>query len=317
MKLIEKQFIFDSEKVIYGECHASTVLALDDGTFVSAWFGGEKESRDDVMIWLSRCENGVWTSPVCVTKEEGIPHWNPVLYGEDDGSVTLYYKVGKKIWDWKTMFMKSFDGTKSWTGAQELVQGDETGGRGPVRNKILKASNGYLLAPASTERERWLSFVDLFDGENWTKKEIPVKTEEKDIVKMIQPALWESEKGHIHALMRTSAGLIYRSDSSDFGQSWCKAYATNMPNNNSGIDCVKTHDGTVVLVCNPNGKDWGARTPLSVFASKDNGKSFEKQLDLETQEGEFSYPCIISKENKVYVTYTYKRKNIAFCEIEL
>ena len=26
---------------------------------------------------------------------------------------------------------------------------------------------------------------------------------------------------------------------------------------------------------------------------------------------------IISKENKVYVTYTHKRKNIAFCEIEL
>lgn len=317
MKLIEKQFIFDSEKVIYGECHASTVCALDDGTFVSAWFGGEKEGRDDVMIWLSRCENGIWTSPVCVTKEEGIPHWNPVLYGEDDGSVTLYYKVGKKIWDWKTMFMKSFDGGKSWTAAQELVQGDETGGRGPVRNKILKASNGYLLAPASTERERWFSFVDLFDGEKWTKKEIPVKTQEKDIVKMIQPALWESQKGHIHALMRTSAGLIYRSDSSDFGQSWCKAYATNMPNNNSGIDCVKAHDGTVVLVCNPNGKDWGARTPLSVFASKDNGVTFEKQLDLETQEGEFSYPCIISKGNKVYVTYTYKRKNIAFCEIEL
>lgn len=317
MKLIKQEFVFDSQKVIYGECHASTVCALDDGSFLCAWFGGEKEGRDDVMIWLSRCEKGVWTTPVCVSKEAGIPHWNPVLRAEKDGTVVLYYKLGKKIWDWKTKVTKSFDGGKTWTEATELVEGDVSGGRGPVRNKILDASNGYLLAPASTERETWFSFVDLYDGEKWTKKEIPVKESEKETVKIIQPSLWESEKGHIHALMRTSAGRIYRSDSTDFGETWCEAYATDMPNNNSGIDCVKTEDGTIVLVCNPNGKDWGKRSPLSVYASKDNGEIFEKMFDLETEDGEFSYPCIINKDGNVYVTYTHKRKNIAFCKIEL
>jgi len=316
MKLVKQELIFEVPQP-FTECHASTVLALDDGSFLAAWFGGEKEGRDDVMIWLSKYENGVWSTPCCMTDEEGIPHWNPVLGFDKDGSVILYYKLGKKIWDWKTKVLTSKDGGKTWSKATELVQGDETGGRGPVKNKAITLSNGKLLAPASTERENWFCFVDLFDGEKWTKKEIPFKDEGENTVKMIQPTLWESEKGQVHALLRTNSGYIYRSDSQDFGETWCVAYKTDMPNNNSGIDCVKTHDERLVLVCNPNGKDWGARSPLSVYVSKDNGNSFEKAFDLETEEGEFSYPAVISKDDKVYVTYTHKRRNIAFCEIQL
>ena len=59
---------------------------------------------------------------------------------------------------------------------------------------------------------------------------------------MIQPTLWESKDGSVHMLTRTKLGKIYRSDSLDGGKTWCRAYATNLPNNNSGIDPVSyTH----------------------------------------------------------------------------
>ena len=95
------------------------------------------------------------------------------------------------------------------------------------------------------------------------------------------------------------------------------AYPTPLPNNNSGLDCVLTESGVLVLVCNPVGENWGPRTPLTVFLSADNGKTFQKALDLEDGEGEFSYPAVIARGDRVYVTYTWNRKNIVCCELEI
>lgn len=316
MKIVKKQFVFD-DPTPTPECHASTVVKATDGSLIAAWFGGERESRPDVMIWVSRYENGKWSTPVTVSKEEGIPHWNPVLFMRDDNTVCLFYKVGFYICDWQTMVVESKDSGKSWSEPYELIAGDFSGGRGPVKNKPIYLSNGTILAPGSVERGPWRCFVDIQGKDGaWVKKDIPVNADVSD-TNVIQPTLWEYPKGHLHALLRSNKGYIYRSDSVDFGESWCDVYPTDIPNNNSGIDCVRTDDGRIVLVCNPNPGDFTERSPLSVFVSKDNGSSFTKAFDIETESGEFSYPSVVSDKNKVYVVYTWKRKKIAFCEIEL
>ena len=308
-----KEFIF-GETVPFPECHASTVLRLPNGDLLAAWFGGTKEGREDVMIWLSRREQGVWSEPRCITTEEGVAHWNPVLFRLKDGTIVLYYKLGQHIPTWRTMVMESRDDGRTWTAARELVPGDE-GGQGPVKNKPIYASNGVLLAPASLEQGPWRCFIDVStDGRNWGKHPIPVSAED---VNMIQPTLWEQPEGHIHALLRTNSGHIYRSDSEDFGETWCPAYPTDMPNNNSGLDCVRMENGTLALVCNPVEKDWGPRSPLTLFLSGDNGDTFRKLLDLETDPGEYSYPAIVAHGNTLYITYTWNRKRIAYWEIEL
>lgn len=295
------------------QCHASTI-ADADGTLVAAWFAGTKEKANDVMIWVSRREETGWSTPVCVTKEENIPHWNPVLFQKSDGTLLLFYKIGYNIPTWHTRCLSSVDGGKTWNTLGALVPGDTSGGRGPVKNKAIYSSDGRILAPASCEQGRWRAFIDVFNGETWEKKHIPVADE---TVGMIQPSLWEAPAGHIHALLRTNAGKIYRSDSTDGGETWCPAYPTALPNNNSGLDCVQTENGTLVLVCNPIGDDWGARTPLSLFTSTDNGETFVKQLDLETEAGEYSYPAVIAKGNRLFITYTHRRTNVAFWELEL
>ena len=131
---------------------------------------------------------------------------------------------------------------------------------------------------------------------------------------MIQPTLWESESGAIHALMRTQNGYIYRSDSNDGGKTWCEAYKTENYNNNSGIDCTKIANGTIALICNPVQR---GRTPLSLLLSRDGGATFTKALDLETEIGEYSYPATVTKDNKLFITYTNNRKVISYVEIEL
>ncbi len=90
-----------------------------------------------------------------------------------------------------------------------------------------------------------------------------------------------------------------------------------MPNNNSGIDCVKLSDGRIALLCNPVEKNWGPRTPLSLFVSEDNGKTFKKELDLETAEGGFAYPSVIEKRGSLHIVYTYNRQKIVHAVIEI
>lgn len=310
---IKKEFIFDTFEA--PSCHASTIVRLSTGRLVVAWFGGTKEKANDVRIWVSVRDGKAWSTPIPVTLADGIPHWNPVLYADDTDRVTLYYKIGYEIKDWKTYVTVSKDGGKSWGEHTELVPGDESGGRGPVKNKLLRLKTGRLIAPASTETGTWKPFVDVSDdgGVTWEKHEIPTDSK----TNMIQPTLWNTSEECIHALIRTNSGRLYRSDSFDCGKSWSLAYSTDIPNNNSGIDAAINENGRVYLVCNPVSEDWGKRSPLTLYVSDNKGDTFTALTDLETEEGEFSYPAIISVKNKLYITYTWNRRKIAFTEIEI
>ncbi len=316
----KKEYIFPADAVTKS-CHASTVLPLADGRVLAAWFGGKHEKDDSVEIYLSaRSPKGVWSVPVCVTEQDDIAHWNPVLYEKKDGSVILFYKYGKDVPDWITKYVVSTDGGFSWSEPKELVPGDASGGRGPVKNKCLRTSQGLLLAPASTEQKKlWLPFIDVSadDGETWVKTPLMERAKYKGAnVHLIQPTLWEDEDG-IHCFMRSDKGAVYRSDSKDGGRTWRKPYRTRIPNNNSGIDCCTDSQGRLWLVYNPVDENWGVRHPLSLCVSKDKGKHFTDILIPEPGFGEFSYPAIVYACGKLHITYTYKRKQIVYWQITL
>lgn len=320
LTILERGFVFDENRPT-PSCHASTVVKTSKG-LLAAWFGGTKESAPDVDIYLARYMNGVWQSPEKVSMEPGIAHWNPVLFAVGD-HVTLYYKVGVYIHEWKTMRRDSFDGGLTFSPASELVPGDETGGRGPVKNKPILLSDGSILAPASREyaNGRWRAFTDRStDGGNTFERSAFMETEDP-AVKLIQPTLWEDEEG-VHALLRSDQGVAYRADSVDCGKSWGKAYPTGIPNNNAGLDLTRLPGGRLLLASNPVGQNWGKRTPLSLSISEGNGRTFRRFLDLETDdEGrssvrshsyEFSYPAVLSVGDRIYITYTYRREKIAY-----
>ena len=317
----KKEYIFPTDRVTKS-CHASTVLPLDDGSVLAAWFGGKHEKDDSVEIYLSKRDAaGTWSEPQCVTEQDDIPHWNPVLHQRRDGTVMLFYKHGKEINDWITKYIVSTDGGLHWSSPAELVPGDRSGGRGPVKNKCLYTSAGLLLAPASTEQNKlWLPFMDISgdDGKTWTNTPLMERPKYRGAnVHLIQPALWEDANGEIHCFLRSDKGVLYRSDSSDGGHTWKKPYRTKIPNNNSGIDCCTDRQGRVWLVYNPVGINWGVRHPLILACSSDNGRHFTQILALETAFGEYSYPAVVHTDNTLHLTYTHKRKQIVYWEITL
>ena len=94
IKSIKKEFIFEKDSVTPA-CHASTVLPLADGRVIAAWFGGKHEKSADVEVYISiRNTDGVWSKPVIVSENDGVPHWNPMLYMRENGEIILYYKYG-------------------------------------------------------------------------------------------------------------------------------------------------------------------------------------------------------------------------------
>lgn len=313
MKLLKKEFIYDPKTPVnIPSCHAATLIKTDYG-ILAAWFGGTHEGHNDVQIYVARRmdDDGTWSAPQCVSTVEPIPNWNPVLY--DNGEeILLYYKRSKNIDSWNTMFTTSRDGGYTWSEPRRLCEHD-IDGRGPVKNKPIRLSNGTILAGASFEQGPWRCFCDISADNGYTWEEtpfIPVPTEDTEV---IQPSLWEDEHG-VHMLVRSKNKKIFRSDSTDFGKTWCTMYPIDLPNNNSGLDLVKVSDNRIILCCNPVTE---GRTPLSLFESTDSGDTFVRLIDLETEPGEYSYPAVITDGKYLYGEYTWKREKMVFFQCDL
>ncbi|MDU5946778.1 MAG: sialidase family protein [Paenibacillus macerans] len=168
-KKIEKELIMNGEKP-FACCHASHLAVLEGGDALAVWFAGSREGADDTAIWGARRSGGVWSEPGKLADEPDEPCWNPVLLVLESGEIILFYKAGRLIKEWRTLFKRSADGGRTWTMAAELVPGDR-GGRGPVRNKAIVLADGAWLAPASTEDGLWRAFTDRSDdrGRSWRR----------------------------------------------------------------------------------------------------------------------------------------------------
>jgi predicted neuraminidase len=103
-------------------------------------------------------------------------------------------------------------------------------------------------------------------------------------------------------------GKMWESTSSDNGRTWSKATKHELPNSGSRLDLVRLASGEIVLIFNNTPR---SRTPLSAALSVDQGKTWPSVKDLETAEGEYSYPAAIqSKDGLIHVVYTYLRTQI-------
>lgn len=322
-QIMNHQHIFEPENGQFLQCHASTICLGPDGKLAVAYFAGDHEKAPNVAIWFSRRENGAWSRPVKVADRENIPCWNPVLLPLDD-KLLLFYKVGNEIPDWQTFVKESYDFGETWSEERELVFGD-FGGRGPVKNKCIVLKDGTILAPASTEKGEWNCFVDRSadGGKTWNRSEnVPIDRSKMQGTGIIQPTLWQDEDGVVHMLMRSSEGSIFKSRSENGGISWSAAQKTELPNNNCGLDVAYMEDGRLVLVYNPVSGNWAARSPIAFAVSDDNGETWSEaqildHVPCEKNEirAEFSYPAIVSAGKDVFITYTWKRKTIAFWQI--
>ncbi len=302
-------FIF--EKAPFPSCHASTLVEHEPGKLMAAWFGGKDEGAKDVQIWASTFDGKVWNEPKVIGTEPGQPCWNPVLFKSTKGPLHFWYKAGPKPDNWTGFVRTSTDGGKTWTKVEMM----HAGFWGPIRAKPIQLASGVILAGTSVESFRnWTPYVDRStdEGKTWKRSNgfpVPEKFHQ------IQPALFETKDGRVVALVRSSnPRFICRAESKDGGETFSAAEETVLPNPSAGIDCVRTAEGDVFLIYNPTAL---FRTPISLARSTDDGKTWKRVADLETEPGEYSYPAIIqSAAGTLEITYTWKRTHIKHVSVD-
>jgi predicted neuraminidase len=308
-------FIFEKDKY-FKECHAVSAIRLDNGDCIATWFGGSHEGKDDVDIWGARLHNKKWSKPEKLISDE-LPLWNPVLF-YDSGLIALFFRRGGDIGGWRSYVMYSKDNGMTYGEPQILPDGF----MGPIKNKPIKMSNGEWLCGSSLEPE-WDSIIEIYSpkSDSWISKSVLSVPDTPVNSGIIQPTLWESKPGKVHAIMRSSLGKLFRADSNDYGRTWNAPYPIDLPSNNSGVDLAKLPGGELVLAYNPIAENWGKRSPLILSMSVDNGKTWPFHYTLEEEEeqnkenryaGRYSYPAVIAVPEGVACFYTHCRNRIKY-----
>ncbi|PYV11513.1 MAG: hypothetical protein DMG23_04135 [Acidobacteria bacterium] len=308
---IQSELIFPPDSLPgYPSCHGSTLVELPSGELLAAWYAGSTEGAEDTAELGARLPAGAtsWSKPTVLADTPHKPDGNPVLHLDRKGRVWLFYVTIEGLscepaWDRCRLKCRiSTDAGRTF--GQERILREELGWMD--RNKPIYLTNGELLLPLYDERD-WSShmFISPDDGETWGKTQSIAAPGGN-----IQPTVVELGDGSLLAFMRTGSPRrrLWKSTSGDNGRTWTPPSEIDLPNPNSACDMVRLRNGHLVLVINntPEG-----RTPLTVALSTDEGRTWNHRRNLETANGEFSYPAVVqTRDGLIHVTYTYLRKSI-------
>lgn len=319
LNVLTDEFIFTNAP--FKECHASTLVELEDGRMMAAWFGGEYERHANVAIWTSVLEEDGWSAPQQVANGRvndslSYPTWNPVLFQMPGGRLGLFYKEGPSPQEWWGNYISSSDSGLTWSAPKKLADGFY----GPIKNKPILLEDGSILAPSSVEDEDgWRAHIEISEDGGDTWEFVPIDHEGDFDV--IQPSILVHEDGRLQVLCRSKQDKVITAWSEDNGRSWSALEATEVMNPNSGTDAVTLADGRHLLVYNPaeSGHSWSdGRTELRLAISTDGLAWKDIYTLVKESSGEYSYPAIIqSQDGHIHISYTWDRKRINYLELEL
>lgn len=287
--------------------HASSLVELDNGDLLCAWFAGSDEGTSDIKIYVSRLSKGAssWSEPVRLSEDYTRSEQNPVLFQAPDGVLWLLYTAqetrGCSLQEWKRLLAEGK--TKGSFGMQETSEircrqsTDHGLTWGPIqtvfskpgafcRQSIVVLSNGdwlfsmwYSTISDGTHYGGDVTVMQISRDQGQTWEEYPVPNSRG----RVHASVIELEPGKLIAFFRSrSADRIYTSRSADYGRTWTSPERTDLPNNNSSIRAIQLQSGNIALIHNPvQANDdpsltvWPyERCPVTIALSEDNGISW-------------------------------------------
>lgn len=286
--------------------HCATLAKLTDGTLLAAWFAGTYETSPDVAV-LAACRRPgatAWSEPAVIADVADRSLGQPVFLVHPGGELWLFFVV-IMAHDWTSAqpyWQRSADGGRTWRNPEHLL--DYAGLMFRSRPLCLP---GRIILPVYDEKA-WQSRMLISDngGQTWHLT-APLSTPDGNI----HPCVVRLSDDRLLAYLRTggTGGVIWRSESTDAGETWSRPTPTQIPNPNSGIDLLRLQSGALVLAFNDSDR-W--RTPLCVALAEQN-ENWRWRRTLEDAHAEFSYPSLLqSDDGDVHVVYTYQREHIHY-----
>ncbi|MGM0901235.1 MAG: sialidase family protein [Bacillota bacterium] len=318
--------------------HAPTITKLDNGDLLCAWFAGSFEGSPDISIVLSKFnhESGEWNEPKIVSQDETRSEQNPSFFHAPDQSVWLIYtsqegrRPDKDNMQFTSIikYQKTYDNGETWTEPEVLFSQPGTF----ARQSIQVLSNGRWIfstwvcedSEFGLTNDPTVFQVSDDEGQTWKEVRMP------DSNGRVHANVIELEGGHLVAFMRSRfADSIYRSESTDYGNSWTVPQPTTLPNNNSSISAIKLDNDAIAIAYNANAAKnpefgkvaWpGLRNPVVVSVSEDGGNTWPIGRIIEHAEGfigaenktnnsQFEYPTLYQDaEGLLHLVYAYKNR---------
>ena len=286
--------------------HCSTLAEAPNGDLVCVWFGGSFECADDQALFIARkCRNSaIWSAPDVLTRGEFLkPPGNAVIFRSSPTRLMVFYDrmeeerpIRNGRWrKGRMMRMTSDDSGKTWS--KEVDAGLSVGG---LRNAPITLKSSAIALPISNPPGFLISSDQ---GATWTPSGAMNAGG--------QPAIVERRDGSLLSFLRNKPSILV-SESRDDGVTWTPTRPSSLPNPGAGLAMRKLRSGNLILVYNPTTE---LRSPLSVALSRDHGATWSPPVHLESNPGEYSYPCVIeTADGAIHVSYSFLRRSIKHAE---
>lgn len=298
--------------------HGATLAAGADGRRVVVFYGGSGEMTNDSRLFVSRFDGRSWEparvlfTPGDVTASER--RWvralgNPLLVPGPDRRLLLLF-ASASIGGWSAASLnlsRSTDGGASWSRPIRLPSSPLLDRSTLVRGAALPLDDGGFLVPAYHELGTKIPLLLRFDRGGSLVGRWRTSTRDG----LFQPAAIAIDRGRALQLLRDRRGRpgrVHRQTTEDGGESWSDPEPTSLPNPDSALALARLDPGTLLLAWNSSPSD---RSILSLSVSTDDGRSWEKRLDVENRPGgNFSYPFLLVDGDRIDLVYTFDRSRI-------
>jgi len=294
------------------------LIQLPDGRLLLAWsnfVGGFDDHADGYIAAKISADGGyTWSEPFVLQPNTGKCNVMSVSFLPSGNDVLFFYLQKDGVDHDLNCFMKrSSDCCKTWS---DPVRVSIVDGYNVVNNgRVIRARNNRILVPAAYY-ENYLNnkctvgicYYSDDDGVTWQRSKQSVVLEDSN-TGLQEPGLVELKDGSLMMIIRSDKGYIYKSKSSDCGDTWSTPEPMPLVSCVSPATVKRIPDtDKLLMIWNPSvfGKyaSWRDRWPLCSAISEDEGETWSQVKYLEMSPDKcHAYTSITFIGQKVYLTY--------------
>jgi sialidase-1 len=301
------------------------VLVRRDGSLFVAWSDFYAGSRDDaparISAATSRDGGRTWSSRFTLQENSGQANvMSASLLRSRSGDVLFFYLQKNSLQDLKVFVRRSVDDAQTWS-APVLVT-PEAGYHVMNNARVIQLRSGRLLAPVASTKQVWTKNDDFRtvvylsddDGRTWRRGRTLLTAPKRGAM---EPGLIEMKDGRVMQIIRTQTGFIWRSFSSDGGDTWTEAAPWDIESPESPATLVAAPgSGDWLLIWNPivqwgnpaktvlGANHGGPRTPLAAMTSHDEGRTWGPRRNVESDpKVTYAYTSVTFHEGRALLTY--------------
>ena len=292
------------------------MVLLEDGRLFFAYThfeGAEDNARAAIACRYSGDAGRTWTDPQMLITDEAQENVMSVsLLRLQSGGILLFYLRKNSTKDCKAWMRRSDDETCTWSEAVCCTAADRY--NVIVNDCAIQLSDGRIVLPYEACEEVWVADEHIVAGSVFSDDDGLTWKCSNDIYSpnrgAMEPKAVELRDGRVWMLIRTDRGLIDEACSTDRGETWSDPVSSGIEAPQSPFVLTRIPStGDLLLIRNPiassdQGSHQGYRTPLRAAISKDDGKTWTNEKDIEPDTTRtYCYVSTVVVEDAVVMSY--------------